>query len=288
MTRGGDMNQGEGLGQYLKRLREGKGFSLRQVAQEAGLSSGYLSQVEGVKRGRRKSGEFFAPHPQILKKLAGVYHIPAHELLERAGYLEDQEDYRGFSEEKEIDRCFNFVLQDPALKRALTTYEKKAVIQRYETLTGHKLITWAGDESALAKKVEISGLHCLQGMLYAETIEQTLTGDELAHELGISPDELKQLVQHGDLKPKQGAQKELIFDKQEIRHFKYNCLQNGLRLFIVRNRKEPPQTVDASLQAATEANDQRTEPVRQKFKQMVSEHQKPAGKSGKKGESKTP
>ena len=107
------MTKGKGLAEYLKQLRESSGFSLRQVAQEARLSSGYLSQVEGEKRGRRKSGEFFAPHPQILKKLAAVYHVPAHELLERAGYLEEQEDYFGFSEEKEIDRCFDFVLHDP-------------------------------------------------------------------------------------------------------------------------------------------------------------------------------
>lgn len=281
------MNQGEGLGQYLKQLREGKGFSLRQVAQEAGLSSGYLSQVEGVKRGKRKSGEFFAPHPQILKKLAAVYHVPADELLERAGYLEDQ-DYWGFSEEKEIDRCFNFVIHDPSLKQALTTYEKKAVIQRYETLTGRKLITWAGDESALGKKAQFSGLYREEGMLYADTIQQTLTGDELAHELGISPDELKMLVQHGHLKPKQHAQKELIFDKQEIRYFKYYCLQSGLKLFKVRDHKKLPQTDEESLQAAKEVNEQWAEPARQRIKQTLNKNKKQAEKSEKKGEAKTP
>ena len=103
------------LGPYLKQLRESQNLSLRQAALAAGLSSGYLSQVEGGKRGRRRSGEFFAPHPQILKKLAAVYHVSAYELLERAGYLKEQEDYFGFSEEKEIDRCFDFVIHDPAL-----------------------------------------------------------------------------------------------------------------------------------------------------------------------------
>ena len=281
------MTQGEGLGEYLKQLREGNGLSLRQVAQEAGLSSGYLSQMEGVKRGRRKSGEFFAPHPQILKKLAAVYHVRAHELLQRAGYLEEEEDYWGFSEEKEIDRCFNFVLKDPALKQVLTAYEKKQVIQRYETLTGRKLITWAGEESALAKKAQFSGLHREEGMLHADTIQQTLTGDELAHELGISPDQLRLLVQHGHLKPKQGAQKDLIFDKGEIRYFKYYCLQSGLKLFEVRDRKHLPQTEEELRQAAKEVTDQWTEPVRRELNQMASER-KQAGKSGKKGESKTP
>ncbi|TSA03645.1 MAG: XRE family transcriptional regulator [Nitrospiraceae bacterium] len=285
---GGDMNQGEGLGQYLKQLREGKGLSLRQVAQEAGLSSGYLSQMEGVKRGRRKSGEFFAPHPQILKKLAAVYHVPAHELLERAGYLEDEEDYWGFSEEKEIDRCFTFVIHDPVLKQALTMYEKKAVIQRYETLTGRKLITWAGDESTLTTKVQFSGLHREQGMLYADTIQQTLSGDELAHELGISPDELRLLVQHGHLKPKRGAQNDWVFDKQEIRYFKYYCLQSGLKLFKVRDRKKLPQTEEESLQAAKEVDDLWSEPARQRIRQSGSQRKQSVEKIGKKGAAKTP
>jgi DNA-binding transcriptional MerR regulator len=124
-------------------------------------------------------------------------------------------------------------------------------------------------------------------MLYADTIQQTMTADELAHELGVPPDEVKLLVQQGHLKPKQGAQKELIFDKQEIRYFKYYCLQSGLRLFHVRDRKHLPKTEEEISQAAKEVQDQRDEPIRQKLKQMVSEHKKRAGKSGKKEESGT-
>src|SRR5690349_17927903 len=103
------------LGPFLKRLRESNNLSLRQVAQRAGLSSGYLSQIEGGKRGRRKDGDYFAPHPQILQKLATVYHVEAYDLFERAGYFEEGgvSFYRGFSEERETDRCFDFVIHDP-------------------------------------------------------------------------------------------------------------------------------------------------------------------------------
>ena len=282
------MTKGRGLAEYLKQLRESSGFSLRQVAQEAGLSSGYLSQVEGEKRGRRKSGEFFAPHPQILKKLAAVYHVPAHELLERAGYLEEQEDYFGFSEEKEIDRCFDFVLHDPALKQALTMYEKKMVVQRYETLTGRKLITWAGDDSALGKKSEFSGLHRVGGMLHADATQQTMTGNELAHELGISPDELKLLVQHGHLKPMRGASKDLVFGKQEIRYFKFYCLQSGIKLFKVRDRKHLPQTDEETIQAKKEVDAQWIEPVRLELMQKAGQRRQSEEKIEKKGEPKTP
>ena len=79
----------DSLGAYLRRLRESKNLSLREAARQAHISSAYLSQVEGGKRGQRKGGEdHFGPHPQILKKLAEAYHIAANDLFTRAGYLD--------------------------------------------------------------------------------------------------------------------------------------------------------------------------------------------------------
>src|SRR5208282_4338506 len=134
------------MGEYLRRLRESRNLSQRQAAKEAGISYAYLSQIEGSKRGKRKKGdEHFAPHPQILKKLADVYHVSAGQLFERAGYLGDNQNIQGFSEEREIDRTFDFVIHDPALKQILTVLDKRTIISRYETLTGKRLISWAGE-----------------------------------------------------------------------------------------------------------------------------------------------
>ncbi|MGB9866744.1 MAG: transcriptional repressor LexA [Bacillota bacterium] len=67
------------FGKYLKSLRERKGFSVRQLALLAGISNGYLSQVETGQRG--------TPSPEILKKLAKPLGVSYEELLRAAGYL---------------------------------------------------------------------------------------------------------------------------------------------------------------------------------------------------------
>src|SRR3990172_1711591 len=182
------MTDQDSFGAYLRRLRESKGLSLRQAAKDAGVSSGYLSQIEGEKRGKRKTGEHFAPHPQILKRLAEVYHVPAQDLFERAGFFEKQKDFFGFSEERETDRCFDFVIHDPVLRRVLTTADKKAIIDRYEKLSGRKFITWGGENSFFNEKPGYKGLQLFGGALYAETVHVTLTLEEVAVELGTGVD----------------------------------------------------------------------------------------------------
>src|SRR3990172_1218298 len=214
------MTDQDSFGAYLRRLRESKGLSLRQAAKDAGVSSGYLSQIEGEKRGKRKSGEHFAPHPQILKRLAEVYHVPAQDLFERAGFFEKQKDFFGFSEEKETDRCFDFVLHDPVLRKVLTTADKKAIIDRYETLSGHKFITWGGENSLLNLKPEYKGLRLSRGALYAETIQTTLTLEEVAQELEIGLDSVKTLIEHGHLYTVGSTKGQPVIEKAEIRQLK--------------------------------------------------------------------
>ena len=184
------------LGPYLKRLRERNQLSLRQVAQEAGLSSGYLSQIEGGKRGRRKGGEYFAPHPQILQKLATVYHVEDYDLFERAGYFQEGgvSFYRGFSEEHETNRCFDFVIHDPALKEIFTLQDKRAVIDRYEGQTGRKLLNWTVHPSPMRKKATYQGMRLEGDRLYADTVDMALTVAEVAEELGMTEDEVRELV----------------------------------------------------------------------------------------------
>ena len=68
----------EQLGQYLKKLRKMRGFSLRHVERESGVSNAYLSQLE--------TGKITRPSPEILHKLAIVYQTSYPHLLILAGH----------------------------------------------------------------------------------------------------------------------------------------------------------------------------------------------------------
>lgn len=68
----------EGLGDYLKEQRTGARLSLRQLADLAGVSNPYLSQIE---RGLRK------PSAEVLNQIAKALRISAEQLYVRAGIL---------------------------------------------------------------------------------------------------------------------------------------------------------------------------------------------------------
>jgi|GEM_PF-639266 len=275
------MTDQDSFGPYLRRLRESKGLSLRQAAKDAGVSSGYLSQIEGEKRGKRKTGEHFAPHPQILKQLAEVYHVPAQDLFERAGFFEKEKDHFGFSEEKETDRCFDFVIHDPALRRVLTTVDKKAIIERYETLSGRKFITWGGENSLLNEKPGYKGLQLFMGALYAETVQMTLTLEEVAQELGIGADAVKTLIEHGHLRPVGPTKGQPVIEKAEIRELKAYAIGEGLKLLLLRYRKDRPHTPEDYEKAEEEMNAKGFEKLREKLKKHSAQQKKGQGKPGK-------
>lgn len=68
------------LGAYLHEQRVSAQMSLRQLADLAGVSNPYLSQIErGLKR----------PSAEILKEIAKALQISAESLYVRAGLLED-------------------------------------------------------------------------------------------------------------------------------------------------------------------------------------------------------
>jgi len=68
------------LGGYLREQRESAELSLRQLADLAGISNPYLSQIE---RGLKK------PSAEILGQLARGLKVSAESLYVRAGLLED-------------------------------------------------------------------------------------------------------------------------------------------------------------------------------------------------------
>lgn len=86
------------LGDYLRDQRRGAQLTLRQLADQAGVSNPYLSQIE---RGLRK------PSTDVLQQLAKALRISAETLYVRAGILDPAE-----SGEFSVQRS---VLGDPAL-----------------------------------------------------------------------------------------------------------------------------------------------------------------------------
>src|ERR1700742_187395 len=72
----------ESLGEYLKEQRVASRLSLRQLAEQAGVSNPYLSQIE---RGLRK------PSADVLQQIAKALRVSAEVLYVRAGILEPSE-----------------------------------------------------------------------------------------------------------------------------------------------------------------------------------------------------
>jgi transcriptional regulator with XRE-family HTH domain len=68
------------LGRFIREQRERSAISLRKLAERAGISNPYLSQIE---RGLRK------PSAEILMAIARGLSIRAESLYERAGLLEE-------------------------------------------------------------------------------------------------------------------------------------------------------------------------------------------------------
>ena len=72
----------ESLGSYLRDQRVSAELSLRQLAEQTGISNSYLSQIE---RGLRK------PSAEVLQQLAKALRVSAETLYVRAGILDPAE-----------------------------------------------------------------------------------------------------------------------------------------------------------------------------------------------------
>ena len=74
------------LGDYLKEQRTQSRLSLRQLAEQAGVSNPYLSQIE---RGLR------TPSAEVLQQIAKALRISAEQLYIRAGILSPDDGVGG-------------------------------------------------------------------------------------------------------------------------------------------------------------------------------------------------
>jgi transcriptional regulator with XRE-family HTH domain len=72
----------QSLGDYLRDQRRGAQLTLRQLADQAGVSNPYLSQIE---RGLRR------PSADVLQQIAKALRISAETLYVRAGILDPDE-----------------------------------------------------------------------------------------------------------------------------------------------------------------------------------------------------
>jgi transcriptional regulator with XRE-family HTH domain len=102
----------EGLGEYLREQRVAAAMSLRQLAEQSGVSNPYLSMIE---RGLRN------PSAQVLQQIAKSLQISAEQLYLRAGIISVEESVAGSVELA--------IMADPRL----TERQKRSLIDVYTT-----------------------------------------------------------------------------------------------------------------------------------------------------------
>lgn len=98
------------IGEFIRDLRRGAGVSLRQLADRAGVSNPYLSQIE---RGLRK------PSAEVLQQIASALRVSTPVMYLRAGLLDGREGHG--------------VLAAIAADPDLTVSQKQSLTQIYET-----------------------------------------------------------------------------------------------------------------------------------------------------------
>jgi transcriptional regulator with XRE-family HTH domain len=108
------------LGTYLREQRVAAELSLRQLAEQAGVSNPYLSQIE---RGLRR------PSAEVLQQLAKALRISAEQVYVQAGILSPDHD--------QVRSVELAVLADPVL----TERQKQALLAVYQSFRAESAVT---------------------------------------------------------------------------------------------------------------------------------------------------
>jgi transcriptional regulator with XRE-family HTH domain len=98
------------IGEFIRDLRRNARISLRELADRAGVSNPYLSQIE---RGLRK------PSAEVLAQIAGALRVSTPLMYLRAGLLNEKDSHG--------------VLAAIAADPDLTVAQKQSLTQIYET-----------------------------------------------------------------------------------------------------------------------------------------------------------
>ena len=140
------------IGEYIRQQREQAKISMRQLAQAAGVSNPYLSQIE---RGLRR------PSAEILQQIAKGLRISAEALYVQAGILEDRPADSGVR---------TAVLAD----QGLTERQKQILLEIYESFR-----TETADEQEPGLDAEIAAQA-------AAEVAGSLVGGEIGAGSGLS------------------------------------------------------------------------------------------------------
>ena len=100
---------GSALGDELRSIRTLMGYSLKAIADPAGISTAYLQKLE--------TGDVKTPSPNVLHGLARVLKVSYATLMELAGYIMPN------AEDQDAPRAFDYALASTDL----TDEERRAV-----------------------------------------------------------------------------------------------------------------------------------------------------------------
>src|SRR5699024_5295192 len=85
------------FGSYIRKLRNDRELTIRQLELYSGVSNSYLSQLENGKRG--------IPSPEIIRKLSKGLKVDYNDLMIKAGYVEEEGN-------EEVDEEFEEFVRD--------------------------------------------------------------------------------------------------------------------------------------------------------------------------------
>lgn len=114
------------VGAFIREQRKAAELSLRKLAEQAGVSNPYLSQIE---RGLRK------PSAEILQAIAKALRISAETLYLKAGILEEREN---------AGEVIEAILRDASI----SDRQKQALIEIYESFREGVSRTYTQTEEA--------------------------------------------------------------------------------------------------------------------------------------------
>jgi transcriptional regulator with XRE-family HTH domain len=119
------------IGAFIRDLRNNARISLRELANRAGVSNPYLSQIE---RGLRR------PSAEVLSQLADALRVSTAHMFLRAGLLPDREGHS----------VVDAITADPEL----TAAQKQSLTQIYEAFRGENArdVDSTGNSAAPAAK----------------------------------------------------------------------------------------------------------------------------------------
>ena len=131
----------ESLGDYLKEQRVSARLSLRQLAEQAGVSNPYLSQIE---RGLRK------PSAEVLQQIAKALRISAEQLYIRAGILSPDDGVGGSVELA--------ILSDTGL----TERQKQSLLDVYASFHALNNVSDSDDDEEVGEAEDIGAIAAQQ------------------------------------------------------------------------------------------------------------------------------